>query len=94
VESSPQIRQDTLVEQWLRQVVGFESDVDHVLQQGSAQDKLDFFWQNWGQDTCGRCAFQPLCLEKATPEALIAEGFLRPRKASPRDVAEVAAKTP
>lgn len=91
VESAPQIRQDKLVEDWLRQVVGFESDVDHVLSAGSAQDKLDFFWQNWGEDTCGRCPFSPLCTLKSEPEALIAEGFLRPRHKSPRDEAEAAA---
>jgi len=88
VESAPQIRQDEVVEAWLRQVVGFESDIDHVLQHGSAQDKLDFFWQNWGDDTCGRCSFSPLCTLKSTPETMIADGVLRPRKKSPRDEAE------
>jgi hypothetical protein len=93
VESAPQIRQDSLVENWLRQVTSYESDVDHVLQQGSEQDKLDFFWQNWGEQTCSRCAFNPICMERATPEALIAEGFLRPRHRSPRDEAEEKALT-
>ena len=88
VESAPQIRQDELVEGWLRQVVGLESDIDHVLAEGSPQDKLDFFWQNWGEDTCSRCAYAPLCTLKAGPEELIAEGLLRPRKASPRDELE------
>lgn len=88
VESAPQIRQDEVVESWLRQVVGYESDVDHVLSEGSAQDKLDFFWQNWGEDTCGRCPYSPLCTLKATPESLLADGMLRPRRSSPRDEAE------
>lgn len=94
VESAPQIRQDHLVEAWLRQVVGYESDVDHVLGAGSPQDKLDFFWQNWGEDTCGRCPYSPICLGKADPESLMEEGMLRPRKASPRDTLEKALDKP
>jgi hypothetical protein len=88
VESAPQIRQDDLVEEWLRQVVGKESDIDHILQEGTEEDKQSYFWQNWGETTCSRCAFQSLCLKKSTPESLIAEGMLKPRSRSPRDEAE------
>jgi hypothetical protein len=88
VESAPQIRQDELVGDWLRQVVTYESDVDHVLQSEDPQDVKDFFFQNWSDQTCGRCAFNPICTLKATPEDLIAEGFLQPRKKSPRDEAQ------
>lgn len=88
VESAPQIRQDRLVDDWLRQVISHESDTDHILLTGSEEDKRDFFWQNWGEQTCGRCCFAAICTEKATPESLVAEGFLRPRHKSPRDEAE------
>jgi hypothetical protein len=88
VESAPQIRQDELVEGWLRQVVTYESDVDHILQDGTEQDKEDFFFQNWSDQTCGRCPYNALCTLKATPEEMIREGFLQPRKKSPRDEAE------
>jgi hypothetical protein len=88
VESAPQIRQDELVEAWLRQVVGYESDVDHILAEGTAQEKLDFFWQNWGETTCPRCPYNPICTLKASPEDLLEQGFLVPRKSSPRDEVE------
>jgi hypothetical protein len=88
VQSAPQIRQDELVEAWLRQVVAYESDVEHVLAEGSAEEKLDFFWQNWGDHPCGRCDFNALCTLKSTPEELIRDGFLKPRTRSPRDEME------
>lgn len=86
VESAPQLRQDALVEKWLAQVVKYENDVDYVLSLPEAE-REPFFWQNWSE-MCGRCSFRDLCLQRSTPEALIAEGFLKPRHASPRDEAE------
>ena len=90
VESAPQMRQDLLVEKWLRQVVRYEADVDHMLS-GSEEDKETFFWQNWSEITCGRCAFKDLCMLRSTPEEMIKAGLLRPRKKSPRDEAEAKA---
>lgn len=87
VESAPQIRQDRLVEAWLRQVAAHESDIDHILQEGSVEDRSDFFWQNWS-DGCGRCPYNALCLEKTNPEELIKDGLMKPRGFSPRDEME------
>lgn len=87
VESAPQIRQDSLVERWLRQLCRNEHDIDHILSAGDAGDVDDFFWQNWSED-CGRCSFRDLCMLRATPEAMIQEGLLKPRHKSPRDEAE------
>jgi hypothetical protein len=90
VESAPQMRQDSLVERWLRQVVRYENDADHVLT-GSPEEKEEFFWQNWSEQTCGRCAFKDLCLLRSTPEEILKEGLLKPRRRSPRDEAEAKA---
>jgi hypothetical protein len=87
VESAPQIRQDTLVEKWLRQLVRNEHDIDHILSTGSEADREEFFWQNWGEETCGRCPFKDICMLRASPEDMIKEGLLRPRRRSPRDEA-------
>lgn len=85
VESAPQIRQDALVEAWLKQLTRNEHDIDHILSTGSAEDVETFFWQNWGEETCGRCPFQNLCMLRSTPEELLKDGFLKPRHRSPRD---------
>jgi hypothetical protein len=90
VESAPQLRQDALVEKWLKQLVKQEDAIDYVLDSGSPEDVETFFWQNWSDD-CGRCSFKDLCLLRSTPEELLKDGFLRPRRRSPRDEAEEAA---
>lgn len=86
LESAPQLRQDALVESWLRQVVRQENDIDHALG-FPPEEREEFFLQRWGDLNCGRCSFKDLCLRRARPEELIAEGLLSPRKASPRDEA-------
>lgn len=87
VPSAPQLRQDALVEDWLKQVVKYENDVDYVLTL-PWEEQQAFFWQNWDDRNCRGCAFKDLCLKRATPEALIEEGFLLPRRKSPRDEAQ------
>lgn len=93
VESAPQIRQDEVVNEWLKQVITHESDIDHILAEGTEEEIKAFFWQNWGESTCGRCAFNALCTLKATPEELVKDGLLVPRKRSPRDEAESRSRT-
>lgn len=86
VESAPQIRQDELVERWLRQLTRNEHDIDHIISTGNQEDIETFFWQNWREE-CGRCPFRDVCMLRATPESLAEEGLLRPRHKSPRDEA-------
>jgi hypothetical protein len=90
VESAPQLRQDELVAKWLKQLVRQENEIDYVLEAGDAEEQEAFFWQNWGEE-CGRCPFKDLCRGLATPETLIEQGFLKPRRRSPRDEAEAKA---
>ena len=75
--SAPQIRNDFIVEKWIRQLARVEGDIDSILQ-GSIEDHEDFFIQNFG-DQCRNCPFIDLCLERSTPESLIEANFLKPR---------------
>lgn len=76
--SAPQLRNDFIVEKWIRQLARVESDIDSVLQ-GTEEDHNDYFIQNFG-DNCGRCPYVDLCLERSTPENLIDANYLKPRK--------------
>lgn len=91
VESAPQMRQDALVEEWLRQTVRWENDIDHALT-WPGEERDTFFFQSWSDKNCGRCPFKTLCLKQATPEEMIKDGFLRPRRKSPRDEAAMRAE--
>ena len=75
--SAPQIRNDSIVEKWLRQLARVESDIDSILQ-GSSEDCEDYFIQNFGEQ-CRNCPFIDFCLERSTPEALIEANYLKPR---------------
>jgi hypothetical protein len=77
--SAPQMRNDVIVTKWLRQLVRVETDIDHLLSTGSAEDVEDYFIQNF-DDHCGKCPYVDLCQMRSTPEALIEEGKLIPRR--------------
>lgn len=76
--SAPQIPQPSVVENWLRQLARVETDIDHIIGTGGPDDVQDYFLQNFG-DHCPRCPYVDLCLQRATPEALIEASMLRPR---------------
>lgn len=84
-ESAPQLRQDKLVEDWLKQIIKQEDNYDYVLESGEGINET--FPQKFSDFTCGRCPFKDICLGRAEPTALIEEGFLKPRSRSPRDEA-------
>jgi hypothetical protein len=77
--SVPQMRNDQIVTNWLRQLVRVETDIDHILSTGSREDAESYFIQNFG-DRCAKCPYVDLCMQRATPEALIEEGRLIPRR--------------
>lgn len=86
--SAPHMRNDQVVEEWMRQLARVESDIDHILASGNDEDHKDFFIQNFG-DHCGRCPFVDLCLKRAEPASLVEAGYLRPRQdhhAAPQEV--------
>lgn len=78
VLSAPQMRNDKIVEAWLRQLVRKEADIDHLLSTGEQEDIDAFFEQNFG-DHCARCPYVDICMMRAEPEALIDANKLRPR---------------
>ncbi len=77
--SSPQMRNEQIVNNWLRQLVRMETDIDHIILTGSRDDVEDYFVQNF-DDHCARCPYLDICMLRATPEALIEEGKLIPRR--------------
>lgn len=77
--SAPQIPQPQMVEKWIRQLARVETDIDHIIDSGSEEDREDYFIQNFG-DHCSRCPYVDLCLGRATPESLIEAGMLRSRR--------------
>lgn len=74
----PQMRNDLIVEKWLRQLVRKEADIDHILETGSKEDAEDFFEQHFGEH-CERCPFVNFCTMRSTPEEMLREGLLRAR---------------
>jgi hypothetical protein len=83
VRSSPIERPPGVVEGWLQQVVRREGDVQHVLNEGSEEDQLLFFWQNFSDNNCRWCSFKPLCLGQTTVDEMLQGGLLKPRELSP-----------
>jgi hypothetical protein len=75
----PALRNDYLVEKWLRQVVRREADIDNILESGSEDDIMDYFEQSWSE-ACDKCPYLNLCLERSDPDTLMREGLLVPRK--------------
>jgi hypothetical protein len=79
VLSAPQMRNDLIVESWLRQLVRVETDIDHILETGDKEDIDSYFLQNF-DDHCAKCPYVDLCMKRAEPEALLEAGRLRPRR--------------
>jgi hypothetical protein len=82
VRSEPILKNNAVVEGWLRQVVERETTIQHLLAGGQEVDKealLSYFSQHWTSQ-CKWCPFEPVCTEKSTIEGLIGSGLLRERR--------------
>lgn len=79
VTSRPIMKNDAVVEDWIRQVVRMETDVEYILGAESEQDRLDFFWQNWKKLNCQRCTFEGVCKGLLTVEGLVENGTVKER---------------
>lgn len=79
VRSSPIFKNDEVVRGWLRQLVRRESDASHILAEGSEEEQLDFFWQNFGHERCKWCPFRPVCKQQTSIPMLMEEGRLMRR---------------
>lgn len=78
VRSNPILKNDAVVEGWLREVVRRESDVEHVLQ-APLEDQLLYFERRFSDSNCSFCPFQDLCYERAHLVDLLSEGRLARR---------------
>lgn len=84
LESQPILKNDEVVEKWLRQIVRIESDVIHIGGTESEDDRLDYFTQAFSTFNCRGCPFLDVCMQRSSMEALIESGRLTPRT-SPLD---------
>lgn len=80
VRSEPILKNNHVVEKWIRQVVRRETDIEHILEVGDDQDKEDFFWQNFKKFNCRFCPFKPVCKEHVEIGAAIEAGQFVPRE--------------
>lgn len=80
VRSEPILKNDEVVQKWIRQVVRRETDIEHILEVGDTQDKEDFFWQNFKKFNCKWCPFKPVCKMQITIDDAIKAGQFVPRE--------------
>jgi hypothetical protein len=80
VRSEPILKNDQVVEAWIRQVVRRETDIEHILEVGDKQDKDDFFWQNFKKYNCKWCPFKPVCKMQLNIDDAISAGQFVPRE--------------
>lgn len=81
VRSQPIMKNDDVVQEWIRQVVRRETDIEYILGSGAygSQDHLDFFWQNWKKLNCQRCIYEGVCTKLVSIEGLVENGTLMKR---------------
>jgi hypothetical protein len=76
IRSPPIIKNNMVVEQWLRGIVKGEADTAHVLTEGSPQDCLDHFEMKVSFFNCKWCPFNGVCFGATTIEELVKAGQL------------------
>jgi hypothetical protein len=76
--SPPILKNNKVVEDWLKQVVRRESDAQYMLEEGSEEDRLNFFYQRW-TPKCKWCPFNNVCTQTTTIDEMIKDGFLEER---------------
>lgn len=79
MRSSPILKNNHVVEDWLRQVVRTFTDMEHILDSPDEQDRLDYFKQSFSKYNCPGCPFQEVCDQRTTMFQLIESGRLRER---------------
>ena len=75
----PIMKNNRVVEDWLSQVVRRETDAQYVLEEGSEEERLSYFYQNWGY-ACKWCSFKDVCTQRAPIEEMIKDGRLVERE--------------
>ena len=72
-------RPEGVVEAWIQQVCRIEKDIEYVMKQGTEEERLAYFWQNFSPWNCKGCAFEPLCGGRRTVEDMLEAGEYMPR---------------
>lgn len=80
LESQPILRNEEVVEQWIKQIVRLENDVQHIATSDSEQDRLDYFTQSFSTLNCRWCPFLDACMQRGTIDGLITAGRLVQRR--------------
>lgn len=80
VRSTPVLKNDLVVEKWVRQVVRRETDMERMLQSDVPEgDREDFFSQHFSKWNCKGCTFRRVCKLQTTVEGMVETGELRER---------------
>lgn len=80
VRSTPILKNNLVVEKWIRQVVRRETDMERMLQPDvPEQDREDFFVQHFSKWNCKGCVFTRVCKLQTTIEGMVETGELKER---------------
>jgi hypothetical protein len=81
VRSTPILKNNRVVENWVRQVVRRETDIERMLEPDvTEEDREDFFTQHFSKINCQSCPFKRVCkLQTSIPE-MVQNGELVRRK--------------
>lgn len=80
LRSTPVLKNDEVVREWIEQVIEKENAIDHVLKNGNVAEQRRFFWQNFSKWNCAGCPFRPDCRKQTTIEEMLKDGVLAPRE--------------
>lgn len=78
--SQPILKNDTVVAGWIRGVVRWVNDAEHINAEASETDKLAFFDQRFSSANCKFCPFENACMGLTTVDELLKSGALVARK--------------
>lgn len=80
LETPPITKNDSVVREWIKQVVQKERAIDGMLaEEVPEEDRLPFFWQNFSSMNCRWCPYRPVCFNQTSIDALLEGGYLAPR---------------
>jgi len=79
VRSSLIPKDDFMVGNWLKQVVRYLSDVEHMLTIDDEEDRLTFFKQKF-KEQCKWCQFNLVCKGHTTLDSMVEDGVLLKRE--------------
>lgn len=80
VRSTPILKNDDVVQNWVRQVVRQQTDISRMLEDDVTEgEREDFFTQHFSKMNCPSCPFKKVCKLQSTIEGMLENGELRRR---------------